>query len=261
MKSLQASEDEICDEVFADGNMTPVLRRGAEIRRTRSPWWHASEAVLLHLESVGFAHAPRMLGHDGETERLSFIEGASAPASLEGFMGDDTLVSVGELIRSYHEAMRSFVAPVGLDWPTMIGVPVSDGTICHNDIAPWNIIFRDGREVALIDWDLVAPGTRAWELAYAAWRFVPLYPAEEFGPPTERLRRISQLLDAYGFPRTERGGFLELIRHRMHTSFETVEVWGKKGVPGFEKLYREGMHRDALDHIRWMDAHIIGRDV
>ena len=245
------------DEVFADGNMTPVIRRGNEVRRARSPWWRASAAVLRHLEHVGYTGAPRLLGYDGETERLTFVAGESAPASLDGFLKEKILVAVGEMIRDYHQAMRSFAMPDDIVWPVMIGAPRSDGTICHNDIAPWNTIFRDREPVALIDWDLVAPGTRAWDLAYAAWRFVPLYPDDRFGTPAERLRRITLLLDAAELPRSGRSDFLRLVRDRMHSSYETVEVWGRQGMPGFEKLYRERMHIDALDHIAWLERHLL----
>ena len=31
-----------------------------------------------------------------------------------------------------------------------------------------------GHPVALIDWDFAAPGPRAWDVAFAAYRFVPL---------------------------------------------------------------------------------------
>lgn len=246
------------DKVFADGNMTPVIRRGNEVRRARSPWWRASAAVLRHLERVGYTGAPRVLGYDGETERLSFVAGESAPASLDGLHEEKILVAVGEMIRDYHRAMRSFDMPDDLTWPVMIGAPKGDGTICHNDIAPWNTIFRGQEPVALIDWDLVAPGTRAWDLAYAAWRFVPLYPDERFGTPAERLHRIALLLDAAELPRAERTGFLGLVRDRMHSSYETVEVWGRQGVPGFAKLYCERMHVDSLAHIAWLERHLLG---
>lgn len=247
----------IYDEVFADGNMTPVVRRGEEVRRTRSPWWQASAAVLNHLKRVGFDSAPKLLGYDSETERLSFVPGKSAPATLEGFQNDDVLISVGRLIRTYHDAMSTFIDPGTIEWPVMVGVPRSDGTICHNDIAPWNTIFRELTPVALIDWDLVGPGTRAWDLAYAAWRFAPLYPDQQFGTPAERLRRISVLLDAYELPAIEREDFISLIRARMRTSYQTVEVWGRRGVPGFDKLYRESMHVGALEDICWLEVHLL----
>ena len=46
--------------------------------------------------------------------------------------------------------------------------------ICHNDYAPYNLVFRDGRLVGVIDFETAAPGPRAWDLAYLAYRLVPL---------------------------------------------------------------------------------------
>ncbi len=236
--------------------MTTVVRRGNEVRRARSPWWKASDAVLRHLDQVGFVAAPKVIGYDGETARLSFIPGVSAPATLEGFQSDDVLIAVGRLAREFHDAVSSFTGAESIDWPVMIGAPKSDGTICHNDIAPWNTIFNGQTPVALIDWDLVGPGTRGWDLAYMAWRFVPLYPDPRFGTPTERMRRISVLLDAYELSSSARGGFVDLIRDRMYSSWETVEVWGQQGIPGFNRLYRENLHSDALDHVAWLDKYL-----
>ena len=46
--------------------------------------------------------------------------------------------------------------------------------ICHNDVAPYNTVFVDGRPRALIDFDTAGPGPRVWDIAYAAYTFVPL---------------------------------------------------------------------------------------
>lgn len=258
MHELSAvSSIDVEDEVFADGNMAVVVRRGNEVRRGRTRWSEASHAVLRHLESVGFVQAPQFLGSDGEIDRFSFVPGETPDADLLGYRDDAVLTQVGVMIRDYHDAMASFVPPAGLEWPVTPGMPASDGTICHNDIAPWNVVFEDGKLNALIDWDLVAPATRAWDLAYAAWRFALLYPDEMFGSPGERVRRIHLLLDAYGMPSEERVSFPELILARMQAAYDMVEDWGAAGVPGFERLYRLGLHRDALDHIVWTRAEIL----
>jgi aminoglycoside phosphotransferase (APT) family kinase protein len=47
--------------------------------------------------------------------------------------------------------------------------------------------MTDGRPVALIDFDVAHPGPRAWDLAYAAYRFVPLTAG---GHAREQLRRL-----------------------------------------------------------------------
>ena len=67
---------------------------------------------------------------------------------------------------------------------------------------------------ALIDWDLAAPAPPRWDLAGAAYRFVPLYDDAtcdrlgfRVGRPTERLRI---LCDAYGL--REREALLPTVR-------------------------------------------------
>jgi aminoglycoside phosphotransferase (APT) family kinase protein len=42
-------------------------------------------------------------------------------------------------------------------------------------VGPHNTVYRGGRPVAFIDWDFAAPAPREWDIAYALWRFVPLY--------------------------------------------------------------------------------------
>jgi len=242
------------DEVFADGNMAAVVRRGDEVRRGQTPWASASHAVLRHLEAAGFPFSPRFLGSEGDVDRYSFVPGETAPADLAGYGGDGIVEAVGRMTRAYHDAMAGFVPPPDIVWPIMPGMPPSDGTICHNDLAPWNVVFRNGLPAGLIDWDLVAPATRTWDLAYAAWRFAPLYPGDAFGSTGDRVRRVRLLLDAYGLPASARGAFPREILARMGSAYETVERWGAAGVPGFARLYRERLHVDALEHMTWVKA-------
>jgi aminoglycoside phosphotransferase (APT) family kinase protein len=46
--------------------------------------------------------------------------------------------------------------------------------IAHNDFAPYNHVFRDGRLVGAIDFDVCYPASRAWDLAWTAYRYVYL---------------------------------------------------------------------------------------
>ncbi len=219
-------------EVFADGNMSEVVRLGDTVERGLPPWSRASHAVLTHLEEVGFRGAPRLLGVSGDRETLTFIAGESAPANLAGYMGDHQVVAVAGLIRALHDALSSFRPAPELAFPRMPGAPDGSGFICHNDLAPWNTIFHEGRPEAFIDWDLVSPAPPAWDLAYAAWRFIPLYPDDAvYGDAASRGRRLRMFLDTYGLADEQRGGFVDLIRLRQVSAFETVlrakaSCWG-----------------------------------
>jgi Ser/Thr protein kinase RdoA (MazF antagonist) len=243
-------------ETFADGNMTPVVRIGREVRRALPLAWKASHAVLRHLETKGFPYSPRLLRHDDEFEWLCFMPGKSLESDLAGHRDLNLLVMVGQMIRQYHEAMRDFVPPPGVIWSPGIRDTDPVETICHNDIAPWNTIVNgEGVVTGLIDWDLVRPGPVSWDLAYAAWRFGLLEPRDEFGSVRDRGVRIVTLLDAYGFPLASRRGFIDLIRERAQHGFDIVEILGKQGAPGFATLYEKGAHHWGRPSMDWIDAH------
>src|SRR5215468_7111624 len=66
------------DIELSGGGRTAVHRRGDIVVRDTGPWTPAVHALLRHLEAVGFAAAPRLVGdgidEDGR-ELLTFIEG------------------------------------------------------------------------------------------------------------------------------------------------------------------------------------------
>jgi hypothetical protein len=63
------------------------------------------------------------------------------------------------------------------------------------------MVFTGTRLTGVIDWDTASPGPRVWDLAYLAYRLIPLTePGNiEDGPitPSDRARRLSLLCDAY----------------------------------------------------------------
>jgi hypothetical protein len=196
------------------------------------------------------------LGVDAAREELSFIPGRSIPASLAGYEDESILLQVGVTIRAFHDAMEGFVLTQGTSCVPMAQAPEFPTLVCHNDLGPWNVIVHDGRVTGLIDWDLVAPGTPEWDLAYAAWRFAPLYPEGRTRfTPVEQALRITLLLDAYGLPSDRRKGFVRLILQRMRSAVDTVESLGQKRVPGFSRLFDNGLHLSGHDDQAWVTEH------
>jgi hypothetical protein len=104
-------------------------------------------------------------------------------------------------------------------------------------------VFVGARPVALIDWDFAAPAPRAWDVAYALWRFVPLYGSVAFGGPAEQARRIRLFCDAYGL--AERQGLLEVVERRQQALHDTLVAWGQAGAPAFAAMLRDG-HADGI---------------
>ena len=90
-------------EVVLAGGMTNaglVMRVGNTVRRPRRPTSEATEALLGHLEEVGFDGAPRYLGSDERgREVLSYIPGVAPIVPYPDWaFTDATLVSVAERV-------------------------------------------------------------------------------------------------------------------------------------------------------------------
>jgi hypothetical protein len=232
---------------FANGNVSGTVRVGQTVRRGAGPWTPAVHALLRYLKTAGFVGCPDVLGMDEKgREVLSFVPGETAPASLEGYADDATLVAVAELYRAYHDVVSGFVPPEDAQWRFTVGAPAGGEIVCHNDLGPWNTVFVADKPVALIDWDFAAPASRAWDLAYALWRWAPLYAEERFGPPAERARRIAIFCAAYGWH--DPAALLPVIAERQRVMRDTLITWGEAGVPGFAEMlqgdHREGIERD-----------------
>ena len=205
-------------------NVGRVTRVGDTVRRPRRPTSESTEALLDHLEQVGFDGAPRYLGSDERgREVLSYIPGEApiAPTPVWAFT-DATLVSVAKLLRRYHDAASSF-DPRGYNWPHPLPARFKQGLVSHNDPNLDNVVFDGGRAVALIDFDLASPGSAAWDLACAARLWVPLRDQRDApAGPDRSLARLALFADAYGASGDQRAGLVEAIVECHSWCYEVV---------------------------------------
>jgi hypothetical protein len=223
--------------------------------RPSSPAVHA---LLGHLERVGFDGAPRVLGVDERgREVLSYIEGEAAIAPPQRWaLTDEALVSVAELLRRYHEAAASF-DPSGRRWHRPVPHRFRDGLVSHNDPNLDNVIFAGGRAVALIDFDLAAPGSAPWDVACAARLWAPLrdevdVPRELRGRTLERLRLFA---DAYGLSATDRSRVVDALVHAHVWCYEVVYAAVNRGHETFGRMWREGGRERTIRGRRWISTH------
>ena len=245
--------------------MTATLCSDGTVRRPAGPWTPAVHALLRHFEVAGFDGAPRAIGVDEEgREILTFVEG-QVPGVDGAPPDDETVFAVGELVRAMHDAQRGFTPPVAARWQLLPGAIPGDEVVCHNDVLGHNFVLRDGRPVALIDWELAAPGIRLADVAAAAMWWAPLRPDDavrRYGLPTDRrAERLRLLADGYGLDLAERrrllGVVVRLLRgwheaYRVLGGVERREPWAERWDAGRGELLTAGRvwieeHRHELE--------------
>lgn len=229
-----------------------VVRVGGTVRRPAHPWSSSIDALLTHFERSGIDGVPRALGYDDDGRQvLSYVEGHVDPAPLD--LNAARLIEVGRLIRRLHDATEDFQAPDGAEWNVLIA-PDREELICHHDLAPWNLV-RTEDNLTFIDWDGAGPGSRLWDLAYAAHGFVPLSPRSGLGD-AEAAHRLRALVDGYGLDGVERQDLVALIVPRIRSMFEFLRESGEKGVQPWAGLWIEGHGRAWLEDARYSEQRL-----
>ena len=221
-------------------NRGRVVRVGNTVRRPVAPCRPATHALLGHLAAAGFDGAPRVLAAGPVTETLTYIAGeAAVPPLTAAMLTDDALVSVADLLRRYHRAAASF-DPAGYSWPRPVPARYQAGLVSHNDVHPANVVFRDGRAVALIDFDLAGPGSAAWDFAAAARSFVPLLDEADVSDSRagRALERFRAFLAASGLSHPGRREVAEAVIANHDWTYEIVTEAAAAGHAGFADHWR-----------------------
>ena len=240
----------------ATANRGLVVRVGDAVLRPRAPCWPATHALLAHLSAVGFDGAPRVLAVSPSTEMLTYMHGqAAVPPVPEDTLTDAALVSVADLLRRYHAAVASF-DPVGYTWPRPIPARFRTGLVSHNDVHPANLVFRDGRAVALIDFDWAGPGSVTWDFAAAARYWAPLADDRDIADSRHgrALERFRIFLHASGLPRAGRRQVAEAVVANHDWTYAIVTEAAAAGHQGFADHWR-AVAGPANRARRWCQRH------
>lgn len=251
-----------------------VVRVGDTVRRPTMPWSASVHALLGHLETVGYPYSPRFLGIDGEgREVLSFIEGTAGADGWDQRMerGADSWAMVvpesglrkfSTFLREYHDAVASFDPPPSTTWVDRTGGPTIGQTLCHGDFGPWNVVWRDGSPVGLIDWDHAYPGDHFDDVAYALEYCAPFRADDQavrwlrHQDPPDRRRRIEIVLDAYGdLVDMPIGRVVDRVIARQKRTLHQVELLAERGVQPQASWAAIGDIDRLHQQIRWSEDH------
>ncbi len=222
------------------GGVNHIERVGSVVHRPTGTWTPAVHELLRYVRRRGFGGSPAAHGFDESgREILDFIPGEVPPSSYRAAPGQ--LTAAGRLLRSFHDATAGFAH----DGPWYFPARSPAEVICHGDVAPYNTVFRDGVPVAFIDFDTAHPGPRVWDVAYAAYRFVPLMPGVPDVPA-----RLGAFLAGYDatFP-----DLFDVAARRLEALMEHILAQAAAGHPAFSAHIRDGhldIYRASVAYLR-----------
>jgi Ser/Thr protein kinase RdoA (MazF antagonist) len=226
------------EEPFIGGNISDATRVGDTVRRRGGRWTPTVHALLRFLAQSGF-EAPRVIGVDElGREVLAYVEGEAHTGWPEPMpdwtLRAECLADAAHLLRRYHDVVAGFTSPPKARWRQV--APTVHEIICHNDWAPWNVVFRERRPAVMLDWDMAGPGSRLWDVANAARCWVPLYSASGRFDLAERAARLRLFADAYGLTSAERGSLTNTTVQRILHIGKLITEHAEAGDPGSAKL-------------------------
>jgi thiamine kinase-like enzyme len=146
----------------------------------------------------------------------------------------------------------------GLDWCQELTDPCGGPVVCHNDVCPENVVFRDHQAIALLDFDFAAPGRPVWDLAQTARMWIPLRPRQFNGDRAhlDPFRRLRVLADAYELEPAERREFVHAILESRRLASRFVQRRVQAGEPAFVEAWeRHGMAAGDTTILTWLEEH------
>lgn len=136
-----------------------VVRLGGTVRK---PWIDNTSAVqgdLGVLRGHG-VDAPERVGRDEHGRHVvEYVEGTLALDRMP--LGREDLLRVGRMIRSIHDVSEAVPIPDPGGW-TMLLPAENPNLMCHNDLAPWNLIWETAGSSSIGMVPGRAPGCGIW---------------------------------------------------------------------------------------------------
>lgn len=248
-------------EILQERADRPVLRIGDVVRHPRQPWSGSVHALLAHLAEVGFAEAPRPGPVAEDHDDVGYIEGVSGDDACRLVAGDEAVAQVAQLLRRYHDAVagwRPATPPTWFDGQVGTG-DGGEHLVCHGDVGPWNLVWRDERLVGLIDWEYATIGTRRTDIAYALHYLVPFRDRSYWqgvlgmARKPRRRHRMAVFAEAYGIPVDDQ--LVDDVLASQQAGVDLMRTLAEQGRPRQQQLVADGELDREHRAVLWGQGH------
>jgi hypothetical protein len=252
-----------------EGNGSGLFDRGIQIdggvvRRPRGFWTESVHALLVWLDSTGYALAPRPIGVDSDSEYVSYVPGRGQGWPLLDFIQSEAGArAAGTFVADLQRHLEAYGPPDGARWQSVLAGSNLSGrvSIQHGDLGPWNLLWDPdaGRVCAVIDWDLAGPAPAGFDVGFLAWFMVPMMSdgrALERGYklPIDRRARLRSYCEGCERPESDVlaqiGAAQDAFRERIAAAGpEDGSIWSRLNAAGLG----EQIQGDRSFLLRWSD--------
>lgn len=194
--------DNDSEVALTGGRLTKgVVRIGETVRRPRRDSSEFVARVSRHLQTLNVSWAPRYIGRD-EVGRDMFTYLPGSVPERWGHFTDHQVRAAAKLLRALHDATRGSE------------LCADRSAVCHHDFGPNNAVFRDQLPVAMIDFDMMAPGDALEDLGYSAWAWCISSKATR--PPIDiQAHQLRILAESYGLDIPGRSTLIDAVLERQ----------------------------------------------
>jgi thiamine kinase-like enzyme len=237
--------------------MDNVIRIGNSIHRKTGAWAQQVHKFLRYLHDQGFHSVPEPFGFDKEgREILSFIEGVTFDYPLSKKASSiSVLLSAAQLLRAYHDVSVNFLNLNNSSHNWMFPSRDPQEVICHNDFAPYNVVFQGEQAIGIIDFDTAHPGPRKWDIAYALYRFAPFTSKENedgFGDIEDQILRARLFCQVYGLTEGDRAEIADLMIERLQALIDFLIKSAHEGNKKYELNFQAGHHIKYIKDLKYI---------
>jgi len=179
------------------------------------------------------------------------------------WVGDERLlVDVARLQRALHESARSFQPPPDATWDRANLPDAGPGAlVCHNDLCVENVVTRDGRAAAFIDFDFAAPSDPLLDIAIAARHWVPMRDPADVDPGLlglDQLARFRRFCDAHELDRARRGAVIGHLGEFLDRALVSMRARAESGLEAYVRAWEAGYPEQNRRSRTWLDRHAAG---